>query len=58
MTAAILAALLGVTAVLLATKRAWGLVLMAGLLALLFLHLAIEPLFAHPAQLVVDQEQP
>lgn len=54
----ILTGLLGVTAVLLATKRAWGLVLMSGLLALLFLHVAIKPHVATTARHVVNQERP
>lgn len=54
MTAFILSLLLGVTAALLATKRAWGLVFMAGLLALGFLHVAMDPLFV-TAHLVVDE---
>ncbi len=58
MTAFILSLLLGVTAVPLATRRAWSLVALAGLLALFFLHVAMVPVFGTPAHLVVDEVQP
>lgn len=53
----VLAVLLGVTAVLLAHKRAWAHVVMAGLLAMGAVYVAAQPL-APPTRLVVDWEAP